>query len=80
MKSKSNKKENKGEMLEEYDFGEGVRDKCARQYAEGTNIVVIEPDLIEFFPDQASVNEALRGLAAIIKRQKKTIVRGQPTH
>jgi hypothetical protein len=33
--------------------------------------VVIEPDVAEYFPDHDSVNEALRSLAAIIKKQKK---------
>ena len=59
------------DMLREYDFSKGVRGKYAKRYAEGTNIVMIEPDVYEYFPDQKSVNEALRGLAAIIKRRKK---------
>lgn len=59
------------DMLEEYDFSGGVRGKYAQRYAEGTNVVVIDPDVAEYFPDHDSVNEALRGLAAIIKRQKK---------
>ena len=59
------------EMLPEYDFSKGIRGKYTKRYAEGTNIVMIEPDVYEYFPDQKSVNEALRGLAAIIKRKKK---------
>ena len=51
-------------MLEEYDFSQGVRGKYAERYAEGTNMVFIAPDLVEIFPDQASVNEALRLFAA----------------
>ena len=58
-------------MLEEYDFSGGVRGKYAKRYGEGTNVVVIDPDVAEYFPDHDSVNEALRGLAAIIKRQRK---------
>jgi hypothetical protein len=64
--------QNDPDMLEEYDFSGGVRGKYAQRYAEGCNIVVIDPDVAEFFPDHDSVNEALRGLAAIIKKQKKT--------
>jgi hypothetical protein len=60
------------EMLEEYDFSGGVRGKYAKRYAEGTNVVVIEPDVAEYFPDHDAVNEALRSLAVIIKRQRKT--------
>jgi hypothetical protein len=59
------------DMLEEYDFSGGVRGKYAKRYAEGTNVVVIEPDVAKIFPDHDSVNQALRSLAEIIKRQKK---------
>ena len=60
------------EMLEEYDFSKGIRGKYAQKYSEGTNVVVIDPDVSKFFPDHDSVNKALRSLADIIKRQKKT--------
>jgi len=59
------------DMLEEYDFSKGVQGKYAERYAEGTNVVVIDPDVAEVFPDHDSVNQALRSLAEIIKRQKK---------
>ena len=62
---------NDPDMLEEYDFSSGVRGKYAKRYAEGANVVVIDPDVAEFFPDHDAVNEALRGLAAIIKRRRK---------
>ncbi len=58
-------------MLEEYDFSKGVRGKYANKYAEGTNVVVIEPDVAKVFPDHDSVNQALRSLVEIIRRQKK---------
>ena len=48
------------EMLDEYDFSNGAIGKYAKQYAEGTNIVVLEPDVAEVFPDSAAVNQALR--------------------
>ena len=64
------KMRNDPDMLEEYDFSGGIRGKYAKRYAEGTNVVVIDPDVAEYFPDHDSVNEALRSLAAIIKRQK----------
>ncbi len=38
----------------------GVRGKYTNKYQEGTNIVLIEPDLHELFPDSESVNRALR--------------------
>ena len=65
------KMRNDPEMLEEYDFSRGIRGKYAKRYAEGTNVVVIDPDVAEYFPDHDAVNEALRGIAAIIKRRQK---------
>ena len=59
------------DMLEEYDFSSGMRGKYAKRYAEGTNVVVIDPDVVGYFPEHEAVNEALRGLAAIIKRRRK---------
>lgn len=63
---------NDPDLLEEYDFSGGIRGKYAKRYAEGTNVVVIDPELTEFFPDHDSVNDALRNLAAIIRRQRKS--------
>ena len=50
------------DMLDEYDFRGGVRGKYAKRYAEGVNIVVLEPDVMAAFPDSEAVNKALRGL------------------
>lgn len=58
------------DMLEKYDVTNSVRGKYAKQFAEGTNIVVIDPDVAEYFPDHDSVNDALRALIAILKRQR----------
>ncbi|MDO9142326.1 MAG: hypothetical protein Q7U38_18565 [Methylobacter sp.] len=41
----------------------GVRGKYAKSYQEGTNIVLLEPDLHKIFPDSESVNRALRKFA-----------------
>jgi len=60
------------DMLEEYNFSKGIQGKYAKRYQEGTNVVVIEPDVAKFFPDHDSVNQALRALTEIIKKQKKT--------
>ena len=47
----------------------GVRGKYAKRYREeGTNLVLIDPELRELFPDSASVNKALRDYAAQRKR------------
>ncbi len=47
-------------MREDYDFSDGVRGKYAKQYAEGTNVVLLEPDVAEAFPTARAVNAALR--------------------
>ncbi|MEW6618497.1 MAG: hypothetical protein AB1422_03985 [bacterium] len=59
------------DMLEEYDFSKGIQGKYVKKYCEGTNVVVIDTDVIKFFPDHESVNQALRSLIDIIKRQKQ---------
>jgi len=66
---------NDPDILDEYDFSKGIRGKYAKRYTDGTNVVVIDPDVAEFFPDHDSVNEALRSLANIIINQRKKIDR-----
>ena len=63
---------NDPDLLEEYDFSGGVRGKYAERYGEGANVVVVDPDLAELFPDHDAVNDALRHLAAVIRNQQKT--------
>jgi hypothetical protein len=62
---------NDPDMLKEYDFSNGVKGKYAKKYAEGTNVVVIDPDVAQYFSDHDSVNEALRSLVPIMKRHAK---------
>ena len=61
---------NDPDMLEEYDFSKGIRGKYAKKYAEETNVVLIDPDVAEFFPDHDTVNDALRSLIRIIKKRQ----------
>jgi hypothetical protein len=56
-------------MRAEYDFSGGVRGKYAARFARGTNIVILEPDVAERFPDSKAVNDALRALAAVADRK-----------
>lgn len=58
------------EMRAEYDFSKGVRGKYAKQYAEGTNVVVLEPDIAREFPTAESVNQALRSLIPVISSHR----------
>lgn len=60
------------EMREEYDFSRGVRGKYARRYAQGTNLVALDPDVAKVFPSSEAVNSSLRALADIMRRQSKS--------
>src|SRR5256885_11240250 len=60
------------EILPEYDFSKARRNPYAERYAEGTNVVLLDPDVAKDFPDSSSVNEALRALSAIIRRRTKS--------
>ena len=51
------------EMREEYDFSSAVRGKYAERFAEGSNVIVLDPDVAEVFSDASAVNAALRLLA-----------------
>jgi len=51
------------DLLPEYDLerlGSGVRGKFYQRHRAGTNVVLIDPDLSEHFPDSDAVNRALR--------------------
>jgi hypothetical protein len=54
-------------MRTDYDFSEGVRGKHYQAYRQGTNLVLLEPDVAAIFKDAATVNAALRMLAKIAK-------------
>ena len=54
------------------DFSKGVRGKYADRMQQGTNIVLLDPDLLDTFPDSDSVNEALRTLKKIAARTAKS--------
>ena len=47
-------------MRGEYNFSRGVRGKYAKRFAQGTNLVLLEPDVAAEFPTAAAVNKALR--------------------
>lgn len=68
------KKTSRDELRPEYDLSTikgGVKEKYAKEYAEGTNLVLLEKDIAEFFPDAKSVNDALRSLVRIAKTKTK---------
>jgi hypothetical protein len=67
MKKRASK--NESEMRAEYDFARGVRGKYADRYKRGANVVVLEPDVTDVFTTAEQVNNSLRALAKIIRKQ-----------
>ena len=58
------------ELRSEYhreDFGVMVRGKYAARMKESSNVVVLDPDVAEAFPNAQTVNQALRGLLELAK-------------
>ena len=55
--------EEEDDLRPEYDFSQmegGVRGKYVQRYREGTNLVLLDPDIAVAFPDAKAVNDALR--------------------
>jgi hypothetical protein len=64
------------ELRDEYEFTtdqlrQGVRGKYAERYAQGINLVRLDPDVAAVFPDSEAVNQALRALAEIIRQSER---------
>jgi hypothetical protein len=60
------------ELRPEYDFSKlkgRVRGKYVERYREGTNLVLLEPDVAAAFPDAKTVNDALRLLIKVAQTQ-----------
>jgi len=66
-------------MRPEYDFTNAKRGVTAARYARGTNVVVLEPDVVHMFPNATAVNEALRALGGIIQKAPRPKSRKRPT-
>lgn len=58
-------------MRPEYDFSSAIRGLTAARYAQGTNIAVIDPAVLDVFPDSAAVNQTLRALAPVLRKQRQ---------
>ena len=55
--------EEEDDLRPEYDFSQmkgGVRGKYVERYRQGTNLVLLDPDVADAFPDAKAVNDALR--------------------
>jgi hypothetical protein len=66
-------------MRARYDFTGGVRGKYVRRYAEGTNVVVLDPDVARLFPNREAVNETLRAVAQIVQIQERASKKSRRT-
>ena len=67
---KVTEKKPKDDLRREYDLSKlkgGVKGKYARRFKAGTNLVLLSPDVAPYFPDDRSVNAALRSLVGIAK-------------
>jgi hypothetical protein len=65
------KTDKKNDMRKEYrreDLGKGIRGKYYREYKKGTNLILLSPDVAAVFPDDDSVNGALRVLMKLAKQ------------
>ncbi len=74
-KKKTNRRHRRNErdtMRPEYDFSAAVRGATAARYREGANIAVIDPEVLDVFPDSAKVNQALRALAPVLRQRRRT--------
>lgn len=66
------------EMRPEYDIRGGVRGKYYERYKQGTNVVLLEPDVAAVFRDSVSVNRALRLLIDVAKNELPGSTRTNP--
>lgn len=70
--NKKKDKDNGDEMRREYDLSKlkgRVRGKYIERYQAGTNLVLLESDVQAAFPDSGAVNDALRMLMKVARRQ-----------
>jgi hypothetical protein len=61
------------EMRREYDLRGGIRGKYFKQYKQGTNVVLLDPDVAAVFRDSESVNQALRNIMTALKSQSEKL-------
>jgi len=67
---KANSKKMADDLRPEYDLSKlkgGVRGKYAKRFHQGTNLVLLSPDVAKYFPNEQAVNAALKSLVGIAK-------------
>lgn len=65
-------------MRAEYEFSDATRGATVARYREGANIVAIDPDVMAVFPDAASINDALRALAPMLRARRAPAATDKP--
>ena len=73
--SRRNRRNGRDTMRAEYDFSGAARGVTAARYAQGANIAVIDPAVLDVFPDAAAVNQTLRALAPVLRKQRRAAFR-----
>lgn len=63
------------DMRPEYDFSGAVRGKYYERFRQSSNVVVLEPDVSQAFPNSASVNQALRALVTVARKSARVVRR-----
>lgn len=69
---KANNRERENDLRPEYDLAKlkgGVRGKYAKRFQQGTNLILLSPDVARYFPDERSVNTVLRSIVGIAKTE-----------
>lgn len=66
-------------MRQDYDVSLAVRGVTASRYAQGANTMVIDPDVLDVFPNGTAVNETLRALAPVLRHQRRAAPRRRST-
>lgn len=64
-----------GDVRPEYDFSGAVRGKYYERFRQSSNVVLLDPDVSEAFPNSESVNQALRALASAARKSGRVMRR-----
>lgn len=72
MKAHRKQLQHEDDLRPEYDFTGGVRGKYLERYREGTNVVLLDPDVAAVFQDSAAVNETLRRLVSLAEAKAQS--------
>lgn len=69
--SRSRSTKRRDTMRAHYDFSHAKRGTTAARYARGANVVVVDPSVMDVFPDSKTVNDALRALAPVLRQTRR---------